>query len=61
MSFGPINAPPFYTALVCRFQDEWMHLPQPYYNNSATNVKQITNFPKKTTTSLPNSGGGKIP
>ena len=26
LPFGPVNAPPLYTAMIRRFQAEWMHL-----------------------------------
>ena len=49
MPFGPANTPPFYTAMMRRFQAEWMHLFQLCCNNCITavfkkpsNVKMIT-------------------
>ena len=54
MPFGPVNAPPVYTAMIRQFQVEWMNLFQLYcsneptkVNSNQTNVKMITpNLPK---------------
>ena len=57
--FGPVNAPPFYTAMIRIFQAEWMHLFQFYYNNIPSNVHTTTCYPPVTTPLLPKSSDPK--
>ena len=46
LPFGPVNAPPFYTAMVRQFQAEWNHLFQLYCNNKSELVNSDTSQPQ---------------
>ena len=53
MPFGPVNAPPFYTAMIRRMQAEWTHLYQLFMNNAVATVIDGQNFPLLVTPHLP--------
>ena len=53
--FVPVNAPLFCTAMVCRFQAEWMHLFHLQYNNEPTRVHQSKENMSMTPPFLPKS------
>ena len=38
MPFGPVNEPPFYTAMICRMQEEWTRLFQLFINDDVAAV-----------------------
>ena len=52
LPFGPVNAPPFYTAMIRRFQAEWTHLFQLFCNNS---IKKVQSDPSQPTPNVPQS------
>ena len=55
MPFGPVNAPPFYTAMIRRMQAEWTHLYQLFMNNAAATVMATTDLQSLVTPHLPRS------
>ena len=55
MPFGPVNAPPFYTAMIRRMQAEWTHLYQLFMNNDAATVIGNQDFPTLVAAHLPKS------
>ena len=55
LPFGPVNAPPFYTAMIRRFQAEWTHLFQLFSNNATDKVKQDVSQPTPLVPKFPRS------
>ena len=55
MPFGPVNAPPFYTAMIRRMQAEWTHLFQLFMNNTAATVMNGKDLPRLVAPHLPRS------
>ena len=53
--FGPVNAPPFYTAMIRHMQAEWTHLYQLFINNAAATVMATKDLPSLVTPHLPRS------
>ena len=59
MPFGPVNAPSFYTAMIRRFQAEWMHLFQLCCNNPLHILQKLNSQLELVTPCLPTSADEK--